>query len=353
MQHALRLAARHLGAAGENPSVGCVLVNDGHVVGTGVTALGGRPHAETQALAAAAARARGATAYVTLEPCAHHGKTPPCAEALINAGIARVVIACGDTDVRVAGKGIAMLEAAGIAVTLGVCEDEARLQHHGFFRRLRHGLPRVTMKLARSADDFMGYADSARKDITGELARRHGQALRTRVGAVITGIGTILSDDPKLNVRIDGLETRQPHRIILDRRLRTPLRAHVVRTANMQPTTIITAADAVEAAGSHGIELREAGVNIIAHAGNFTVHDALMHVAALGVNHALIEAGPTLSAAAMASGLVDIIYDYRSPYMLGSTGNHPFSADFGENAQLITRLSLAPDTLNVYALEQE
>lgn len=349
MQHALRVAARHLGAAGENPSVGCVLVKEGRVIGTGVTALGGRPHAETQALAAAGDQARGATAYVTLEPCAHHGKTPPCAEALIHAGITRVVVACTDSDARVRGKGIALLEAAGIDVVLGVCEDEARLQHQGFFRRLHAGLPRVTMKLARSADGFMGYVDPARKDITGKLARSHGQALRSRVGAVIAGIGTVLTDDPKLNVRIDGLENRQPQRIILDRQLRTPLSAYVVRTANKQPTTIITTADAVEHAGSHGVELRELGVNIIAHAGDFSVKEALHYVASLGVNHAMIEAGPVLSAAALASGCIDMVYDYRSPYALAEAGSHPFRQDFSEKAHLITRLPLAQDTLSVYA----
>lgn len=353
MQHALRLATRHLGACGENPSVGCVLVNHDRVVGTGVTGLGGRPHAETEALRSAGDHARGATAYVTLEPCAHHGKTPPCAEALIAAGVARVVVACTDRDARVSGKGIAMFERAQIAVTTGVCEAEARLQHQGFFRRLHEGLPRVTLKLARSSDGFMGYADTSRTTITGELARRHGQALRARVGAVITGIGTVLADDPKLSVRIEGLEVRQPHRIILDRQLRTPLKSYVARTASMQPTTIITTADAAEHAGSHAVELREAGVTLIAHAGEYGVREALIHVAALGVNHALIEAGPVLSAAALASGLVDIVYDYTAPYLLGAAGNHRFAYDFAEKAALLMRLPLAPDTLSVYALGQD
>lgn len=353
MQHALRLAARNLGATGENPSVGCVLVQDGAVVGTGVTGLDGAPHAETQALLSAGAMARGATAYVTLEPCNHHGKTPPCAKALIEAGVSRVVVACADVNPQVAGQGIAALQQAGLVVTVGVCEAEALLQHNGFFRRLNEGLPRVTLKLARSADGFMGYKNPEKRYITDILARRHGQAIRARAGAVITGIGTVLADDPMMDVRIEGLENRSPKRIVVDRQLQLPAHMKLVQTARQRDTFVFTRKAALADKAQEVKTLEAYGVRVMAtEKDTLDIADILHATASLGVNHALIEAGPTFSAVALATHLVDVVYDYVSPIALHEEGSHPFKPDFSQMGELLYQTPLAPDMLSVYAMHR-
>ncbi len=325
MQHALALAAQHLGATAENPCVGCVIVKGGTIIGEGVTGLGGRPHAEVIALNAAGAQARGADMYVTLEPCAHTGKTPPCAEALIATGVARVFIACVDPDTRVSGRGISLLRAAGMDVELGLCEAQAKKQHRGFFRRLTHGLPHVTMKIATSADGFMGAQRAP--FITGEVARTHGQSLRAHAGAIITGVQTVIDDDPKLTCRIPGLEGRNPVRIILDRSLRTPLDRYVVKTAGEIPTYIFTSDEAMQT--SAALDLRERGVNLVVLEQNIRItnHELLTTIlreaAKLNLTHVLIEAGPTLSQAFLQANLVDALYWYQSPQALGDAGTHP------------------------------
>src|SRR5438552_18831690 len=211
MRHALRLAARALGSVAPNPAVGCVIVaGDGSIVGRGCTQPGGRPHAETVALAQAGVRARGATAYVTLEPCAHHGQTPPCADALAAAQLVRVVGAAVDPDPRVAGSGFARLESAGVVVTRGVLEAEARALNLGFFRRVMQGRPLVALKIAQSADGYVADAKGNSRWITSEDARRHGHLLRARHDAILVGIGTVLADDPELTCRLPGLEQRSP-----------------------------------------------------------------------------------------------------------------------------------------------
>lgn len=333
LQHALRIGKRHLGRTWPNPSVGCVLVKNGQVVATAITAETGRPHAETQAIAIAGEQARGATAFVSLEPCAHHGQTPPCAQALIDAGIARVVVAAHDHDPRVAGNGSAMLRAAGIEVVEAFL-PEAAAQHAGFFRRIAHGMPRVIMKLATSEDGQMADVTGRQRWITGEQARMHGHTLRNRVDAVLTGIGTVLADDPLMNVRLPGVRHDRLVRVVADRHLRLPLESQLVRTAEKQATWVITSTDAVEQAASHATDLRERGVKLMA------LEDPLLGPRAIlealgteGITRLLVEAGPALSTAFLQERLVDRLYWYRAPVLLGNTGQPAITALHSQLAQ--------------------
>ncbi|PCK82215.1 MULTISPECIES: bifunctional diaminohydroxyphosphoribosylaminopyrimidine deaminase/5-amino-6-(5-phosphoribosylamino)uracil reductase RibD [Rhizobium] len=239
MAAAIRLSRRHLGRTATNPSVGCLIVKDGVIVGQAVTALGGRPHAEPQALAEAGEAARGATAYVTLEPCSHHGKTPPCAEALIASGVARVVISVTDPDPRVSGRGISMLRDAGIEVDAGVLEAEGRRSLAGYLTRQTKSRPYVTLKLAVSADGMIGRAGEGQVAITGPEARAEVQALRAETDAILVGIGTAISDDPLLTVRTPGLEAQSPIRIVLDPSLALPLTSKLVATARDVPVILV------------------------------------------------------------------------------------------------------------------
>ncbi|MCA2410961.1 bifunctional diaminohydroxyphosphoribosylaminopyrimidine deaminase/5-amino-6-(5-phosphoribosylamino)uracil reductase RibD [Rhizobium leguminosarum bv. viciae 248] len=239
MAAAIRLSRWHLGRTATNPSVGCLIVRDGVIVGRAVTALGGRPHAETQALAEAGALARGATAYVTLEPCSHHGKTPPCSEALIAYGVARVVISVADPDPRVSGRGIAMLREAGIEVDTGVLEAEGRHSLAAYLTRQTKNRPYVTLKLAVSADGMIGRAGEVQVAITGPEARAQVQALRAETDAILVGIGTAIADDPLLTVRTPSLESQSPIRIVLDPSLALPLTSKLVETAREVPVIVV------------------------------------------------------------------------------------------------------------------
>ncbi|MBY3035890.1 bifunctional diaminohydroxyphosphoribosylaminopyrimidine deaminase/5-amino-6-(5-phosphoribosylamino)uracil reductase RibD [Rhizobium laguerreae] len=239
MAAAIRLSRWHLGRTATNPSVGCLIVRDGVIVGRAVTALGGHPHAETQALAEAGALARGATAYVTLEPCSHHGKTPPCSEALIAYGVARVVISVADPDPRVSGRGIAMLREAGIEVDTGVLEAEGRHSLAAYLTRQTKNRPYVTLKLAVSADGMIGREGAGQVAITGPEARAQVQALRAETDAILVGIGTAITDDPLLTVRTPGLESQSPIRIVLDPSLALPLTSKLVETARQVPVIVV------------------------------------------------------------------------------------------------------------------
>lgn len=340
LDHAIRLGARGLGRTAENPSVGCVIVQGGQIVAAARTADGGRPHAEALALGAAGARAHGATAYVSLEPCAHYGQTPPCADALIKAGVARVVIAAIDPDPRVSRSGIAMLRAAGIAAEVRDQRLEAR--HYsslnselcpltsslrGFFRRVTHGLPYVAMKLAISADGFLAAENHQPRWITGEAARTHGHRIRSTVDTIVTGIGTVLADDPLLTVRLPGLAHSKLLRVVCDRRLRLPLTCKLLRTAEMQPVAVITTARAVEEAASHATELRQAGVILhVVEDEALSPRTILSTLAANGSSRVLVEAGAELSEAFLSAKCVDTLYCYRAPNPLGNTGIHPVPA---------------------------
>ncbi|TCU36597.1 bifunctional diaminohydroxyphosphoribosylaminopyrimidine deaminase/5-amino-6-(5-phosphoribosylamino)uracil reductase RibD [Rhizobium azibense] len=239
MAEAIGLGRLHLGQTSTNPSVGCVIAKDGEIVGRGTTAIGGRPHAEPQALAEAGELARGATAYVTLEPCAHHGKTPPCAEALIASGVARVVISVTDPDPRVCGRGIALLREAGIEVETGVLEQEGRRSLAGYLTRQTKNRPYVILKLAVSADGMIGRKGEGQIAITSPLARAQVHALRAQTDAILVGIGTAIADDPELTVRVPGLQSLSPVRVVLDPRLDLPLGSKLVRSAREVPTIAV------------------------------------------------------------------------------------------------------------------
>lgn len=312
MARALGLAARGLATTDPNPRVGCVIASGERVLGEGFHARAGGPHAEVEALRAAGGPVRGATAYVTLEPCSHHGRTPPCADALVAAGIARVVYAVGDPNPRVDGNGAARLRAAGVVVEGGLMAVEARALNPGFLSRMERGRPFVRLKLATSLDGRTALASGESRWITGEAARADVQRLRARSGAVMTGIGTVLADDPRLDVRLPGTP-RQPLRVVLDRRLALPPVARILDPPG--ETLVLTgpgsgAAEALRARGARVESVPEAGRGLDLAA-------VLARLAGLEVNELLVEAGPTLAGALLDAGLVDELVLYVAPVMLG------------------------------------
>jgi len=323
MRAALALARRGLGNAWPNPAVGCVLVKDGRVIGRGWTQPGGRPHAETEALRRAGEAARGATAYVTLEPCSHHGRTPPCCEALAGAGIARVVMAMRDPDPRVNGRGLAMLRGAGIVVEEGLLEAEARALNAGFFRRIQAGMPVVTLKLASTLDGRIATATGESRWITGEAARREVHALRARHDAILVGSGTVLADDPDLTCRIPGMERVPMLRVVADARLRTPEASRLVQGAEVAPVLIITAPGHPPAAQAPFMAAGADIVTVPAHAaGGLDLPSLLRALGRRGVTRVLAEGGAGLAAALLRQGLVDRLVWFHAPAVMGGDG-HP------------------------------
>ena len=288
MRAALALARRGLGNAWPNPAVGCVLVKEGRVIGRGWTQPGGRPHAETEALRRAGEAARGATAYVTLEPCSHHGRTPPCCEALAEAGITRVVMAMRDPDPRVNGRGLAMLRGAGIVVEEGLLEAEARALNAGFFRRIQAGMPVVTLKLASTLDGRIATAAGESRWITGEAARREVHALRARHDAILVGSGTVLADDPDLTCRIPGMERVPMLRVVADARLRTSPSARLVQSAGVAPVLIITAPGhppaeiVIKTADGRTLEMRDKWKSMLPEEGVWRKFNACLEQAGVG-----------------------------------------------------------------------
>ncbi|WP_298725211.1 bifunctional diaminohydroxyphosphoribosylaminopyrimidine deaminase/5-amino-6-(5-phosphoribosylamino)uracil reductase RibD [uncultured Ferrovibrio sp.] len=332
MRIALGLAARGLGNTWPNPAVGCVIVKDDRIVGRGWTQPGGRPHAETMALREAGDTARGATAYVTLEPCSHHGKTPPCADALIEAGIARCVAAVEDPDPRVSGKGFAALREAGIQVDEGCLEIAAMELNAGFFSTRQLGRPMITLKLAVSLDGRIGTHTGDSKWITNPVSRMRAHLLRARHDAIMVGSNTALQDDPELTCRLPGLPKRPPVRIILDGRLRLSLTARMVVTAKQVPTWLITRED-VNATRRRAFE--DCGVEVIAvepdEAGFPDLRQALEQIAQRGVTRILVEGGGRLAASLVRADLVDRMIWFRSPSIIGGDGL-PSIAAFGVDA---------------------
>lgn len=320
MRHALRLAERALGEVAPNPAVGCIIVSrDGRIVGRGRTGRGGRPHAETAALAQAGDAARGATAYVTLEPCAHHGRTPPCAEALLDAGVARVVAAIEDPDPRVSGAGLDRLRAAGIEVVTDVLEDEAAVLNAGFFLRVCEHRPLVTLKIAASEDGRTASAGGESQWITGDEARRFAHLLRARHDAVLVGIETALADDPSLTCRLPGLEDRSPIRIVLDSRLRLPPSSKLARTAREVPTWVFTVAEGADKLRDCGVEILVAGREARRRP---DIAAVLRTLADRGITRLLVEGGAGIHASFLDRGLADRLEIFRAPVMLGAAG-HP------------------------------
>jgi len=321
MRAALALARRGLGAVWPNPSVGCVIVKNGHVVGRGWTQRGGRPHGETEALRRAGAAVPGATAYVTLEPCSHWGKTPPCADALIAAGLRRIVVALEDPDPRVAGAGIERLRAAGLAVDTGLCAAEAAELNAGFLQRVRLGRPLVTLKLATSLDGRIATASGESRWITGPLARERAHLLRATHDAILVGTDTVLADDPQLTCRLPGLASRSPVRIVLDRQLRIPPTARIIAEAGQIPTWVLTLRSADP--GRQKI-FRDAGVEVIAAdpdmAGMIDLSAALELLGKRGLTRLLVEGGGRLAAALLRAQLVDRLVWLHAPLLLGGDG---------------------------------
>jgi diaminohydroxyphosphoribosylaminopyrimidine deaminase/5-amino-6-(5-phosphoribosylamino)uracil reductase len=318
MSLALTLGRRGLGNAWPNPAVGAVVVKDGVVVGRGWTQPGGRPHAEVEALRRAGADAPGATLYATLEPCSHHGKTPPCVDAILAAGVVRVVSAIEDPNPKIAGEGHARLRANGIAVDLGIGADEARRAHAGHIRRVRDGRPHVTLKLAVSADEKAGLAGRRPAAITGEAARARVHLMRAMNDAVLTGIGTVLADDPQLTCRLPGMEQRSPVRVVLDSGLKLPVRSRLAASATrtLDWVFIDEAAkpDREAKLTQSGVEvLRVPGTN-----GRLDLGAVLRGLVGRGVTRVMVEAGPILSAAFINADLVDDVTLFRSPATLGA-----------------------------------
>jgi diaminohydroxyphosphoribosylaminopyrimidine deaminase/5-amino-6-(5-phosphoribosylamino)uracil reductase len=288
MGYALRLGRRALGTTAENPNVGCVIVKDERVAGIGWTQPGGRPHAETEALGMAGEAARGATAYVTLEPCAHHGKTGPCAEALVRAGIARVVTAIEDPDPRVSGGGHAILERAGIAFESGLMAEEARGDMAGFLNRITRNRPQVILKMAFSADGRIASGVGQRTAISGPEAKARVHLLRSQCDAILVGMGTVLADDPELTCRLPGLEHRSPLPLVLSRTGELPLNCHLARR--------------------HAQVLRGSVQGVVAELGR------------RGINRLMVEGGARVARSFLEAGLVDQFHLIRSPRALGPEG---------------------------------
>jgi diaminohydroxyphosphoribosylaminopyrimidine deaminase/5-amino-6-(5-phosphoribosylamino)uracil reductase len=324
MELALALGRRGLGRTWPNPSVGAVVVRheaDGAViVGRGWTQPGGRPHAETEALERAGGAARGATLYVTLEPCSHFGRTPPCADAIIAAGIARVVSALEDPNPQVAGEGHRRMAAAGIAVKVGIGADAARRAHAGHFRRMRERRPQVILKLAVSADDKAGLGGRRPAPITGEPARERVHLMRAMSDAVLTGIGTVLADDPLLTCRLPGMANRSPVRVVLDSELRLGLGTRLVATARETPLWVVTsepaAADRQQALRARGVEVLRAA----AAQGRLDLAAVLERLTERGITRLMVEAGPILAAAFIGADLVDEAALLRSRTLIGPEG---------------------------------
>jgi len=321
MRMALAVGRRGLGAVWPNPAVGCVIVNQGCVVGRCWTQPGGRPHAETEALRRAGQAACGATAYVSLEPCCHWGRTPPCADALINAEVRQVVVAVEDPDPRVAGNGIARLRAAGLVVDIGLGAEEATEINAGFLIRQRLGRPLVTLKLATSLDGRIATGSGESQWITALPARMRGHALRAAHDAIMVGTGTVLADDPQLTCRLPGIGQRSPVRVVLDRQLRIPRSAAVIADARQTPTWILTLRSADAARRS---ALLAAGVTLIdvdPDAENrIDLVAALAALGERGVTRLLIEGGARLAAALLRTRLVDRLAWFHAPLLIGGDG---------------------------------
>jgi len=320
MQLALTLGRRGQGRTWPNPAVGAVVVKDGIIVGRGWTQAGGRPHAEPEALGRAGDAARGATLYVTLEPCSHLGKSPPCTDAVIAAGIARVVSAIEDPNPDVAGQGHARLRAAGITVETGCGATDAARDHAGHFRRMRDHRPHVILKLAVSADDKIAAKGRKTVAITGDAAQRRVHLLRAQCDAIMVGIGTVLADDPLLTCRLPGMAARSPVRVVLDPQLRIPGESRLVHSARQTPLWLI-ASETAEAAAA--MRLGAAGAQLIrlpptSTAPGLDLHAVLRALSERGISRLLVEGGSKIAAAFVAAGLVDEFWLLRGPETLGA-----------------------------------
>ena len=357
MHHALSLARRGLGNVWPNPAVGAVVVQNGQVIAQGWTQPGGRPHAEAMALQAAGLHAKGASLYVTLEPCAHTGKTPPCTQAIIDAGIKQVVVACRDPNPRVNGQGIAQLREAGINIIENVCKREAEDVNAGFFSVINHARPWVMLKVATSADEKIACPQSTEKWITNDRSRACVHALRASYDAVLTGIGTVLADDPLLTCRLPGLTHRSPVRIVLDTHLRIPLTSQLVQTARTTPLWVIGGQDAPEEKQqqlqAHGVQVILIPTDPRTNSLSLTeITKALVKERSDrgGLTRLMIEGGASMNTSWLESGLVDELYWFKAPAILDGSAatalhNATLNNTIASHWSVTHRHALAQDTL--------
>jgi diaminohydroxyphosphoribosylaminopyrimidine deaminase / 5-amino-6-(5-phosphoribosylamino)uracil reductase len=359
MRAALALARRGLGAVWPNPAVGCVIVSEGRVVGRGWTQPGGRPHGETEALRRAGEAARDATAYVSLEPCCHWGKTPPCVDALIAAGVRRVVVALQDPDPRVAGEGLRRLRAAGLEVETGLYADEAAEINAGFLCRLRLGRPLVTLKLATSLDGRIATRLGESQWITGPPAREHAHLLRAVHDAIMVGTGTVLADDPQLTCRLPGLLHRSPVRIVIDRELRIPPSMRLIARAPDFPTWILTLPAADPARRREFLAGGAAVIDVGPDPdGAIDLAAALTALGERGITRLLVEGGGRLAAALTRAHLVDRLVWVHGPLLIGNDGI-PALAGFGLDAlgdaprfERLSAETVGDDVLTVFRAQE-
>jgi len=353
MRLALALGRRNLGNTWPNPAVGAVIVKDGIILGRGWTQEGGRPHAETEALRLAKKTAQGATMYVSLEPCSHQGKTPPCADAIIRAGIARVVSAMEDPNPEVSGQGHDRLRAKGIVVDVGIGAEQARRIHVGHVTRLTAGRPHVTLKLAISSDGKAGLAGRRPAPISGQAARERVFQIRAASDAILVGIGTVLSDDPQLTCRLPGMLERSPVRVVLDEDLRVPLATSVVATVRETPTWVFTSRRASAIAEEI---LQQKGCKVFRvdeSDGRLDLEQILKNLAEQGITRLLVEGGPTVASSFAAANLVDEAILLRGAKAIGDTGIDPLEGlpleALTGRLMLVGSEKLATDTIENFA----
>jgi diaminohydroxyphosphoribosylaminopyrimidine deaminase/5-amino-6-(5-phosphoribosylamino)uracil reductase len=353
MELTLRLAHRMLGRTAPNPAVGAVIADEttGEVIARGWTQQGGRPHAEGHALERAGARAKGQTMYVSLEPCSHHGRTPPCAEAIVAADMRRVVCAIEDPNPEIAGRGLAVLRQAGIVVDVGLCAEEARWMAAGHILRMTQDRPFVQLKIAVSGDGLIALGDGAPRWVTGPEARQFAHILRARADAIMVGRRTVSDDNPELTCRLPGLEGRSPRRVILDAKFRTPPTARMLQTAGRVPVTIFGETGNSPPSYPKGVEVRRMPPG---PGGRLSLAVALESLAAEGVTRVLVEGGPTIAEAFLEADLVDEVVIGRGSEKLGATGRMPvgghgleFLRDV-ERWQTVEERGIGPDRLSVH-----
>ena len=364
MKIALRLGQRGLGSTWPNPSVGCVIVRSDTdkkiIIGRGTTQNGGFPHAENQAINQAISvygkdSLIGSTAYVSLEPCCHYGKTPPCVNLLIESGLRRVVIGCVDPDPRVSGMGIELLKKSGVEVVSGILEHESESLNAGFFNKVRSGRPLVTLKMATTVDGKIATKTGESKWITGALAREKVHIMRSQYDAIAIGINTVLQDNPKLTCRLPGLENRSPVRVVFDSSLKIDINSDILKTASSYKTWIITSEN-------HDLSVinkfEEYGVEIISVAldgeGHIDLYLALAALAKRGITRLMVEGGATLSTSFLRSNLVDLLAWFRAPSLIGADGKSVFSnlgvdgIDSMHKFELLNHENIGSETLDLY-----
>ncbi|UTW60482.1 bifunctional diaminohydroxyphosphoribosylaminopyrimidine deaminase/5-amino-6-(5-phosphoribosylamino)uracil reductase RibD [Kordiimonas sp. SCSIO 12603] len=349
MRAALGLARRGLGQTAPNPSVGCILVRDGIVVGRGNTQPGGRPHAEVVALRQAGTKAKGSTVYVTLEPCSHYGKTPPCSEALINAEVVRVVAAVDDNDARVSGTGLKMLHEAGIQVDVGLFSEEALELNRGFFLSNTDARPEFSIKVATSLDGKIALVSGESKWITGSEARRYGHMLRAQHDGILVGVNTVLADDPSLDCRIDGLEDRSPVRIILDSEYRTPVSSKLVQSSSQRDLYVLGGKQ-----NSNARNLAKAGAKIIELPTSGDMQAIGSALSDVGLRRILVEGGGQVYASFLKANMCDTLYHFQAGKLLGAESKNGIGelglAQLSSSPHLKAQkvLSVGDDMLTIY-----